>query len=47
MTPPAHIPTEEPEHGSASSGAVELHYETRGRGPAVLLVMGFGMSLSA
>jgi 3-oxoadipate enol-lactonase len=33
--------------GSATSGAVELHYETRGRGPAVLLVMGFGMSLAA
>ncbi len=38
--------TGDSEHGSASSGAVELHYETRGRGPAVLLVMGFGMSLS-
>src|SRR5436305_2872407 len=34
-------------HGSASSGPVELHYEVRGRGPAVLLVMGFGMSLAA
>jgi 3-oxoadipate enol-lactonase len=42
-----HPPTDDPGHGSASSGAVELHYETRGRGPAVLLVMGFGMSLAA
>jgi pimeloyl-ACP methyl ester carboxylesterase len=47
MTPPYDNTAEESEHGSASSGAVELHYETRGRGPAVLLVMGFGMSLSA
>jgi 3-oxoadipate enol-lactonase len=38
---------DDPAHGSASTGGVELHYETRGRGPAVLLVMGFGMSLAA
>src|SRR3954467_9484063 len=38
---------EAPVPGSAPSGAVELHYETGGRGPAVLLVMGLGMSLAA
>jgi pimeloyl-ACP methyl ester carboxylesterase len=32
--------------GSAASGAVDLYFESAGRGPAVLLVMGFGMDLS-
>ncbi|MEA2287972.1 MAG: hypothetical protein QOJ21_4015 [Solirubrobacteraceae bacterium] len=37
----------EPHRGSASSGSVDLHYESRGRGPAVLLIMGLGLSLAA
>jgi 3-oxoadipate enol-lactonase len=40
-------PAAESALASASSGAVELHYEARGRGPAVLLVMGLGLSLAA
>src|SRR5919202_6502621 len=47
MTPRPHPPADDPVLGSASSGAVELHYEARGHGPAVLLVMGLGMSLAA
>ncbi|MEA2246915.1 MAG: hypothetical protein QOH46_1444 [Solirubrobacteraceae bacterium] len=35
-----------PQRGSAPSGAVDLHYETRGHGPAVLLIMGLGLSLT-
>jgi pimeloyl-ACP methyl ester carboxylesterase len=39
---------DEPElhRGSAVSGFVDLHYEARGRGPAVLLIMGLGLSLA-
>jgi 3-oxoadipate enol-lactonase len=36
-----------PVRGSAASGEVDLHYEARGRGPAVLLVMGLGLTLAA
>ena len=47
MTPIADTAPDDPEHGSASSGAVDLHYEARGRGPAVLLVTGFGMTVAS
>src|SRR5919199_2562231 len=47
MTPRPNRADDEPRRGSAPSGALELHYEARGHGPAVLLVMGLGMSLAA